>query len=78
MAMALLCVSGAFVLGLNAASAEELIPETPAGRTMSAWLEAFRALFGTLGYNRIGFIQDRSLGDSHAIVHRDDESGQSR
>jgi hypothetical protein len=52
----------------------------------------FRALFGTLSYNHIEFIQDRwlgqagmsgsailtSLGDSHAIVHRDDESGQSR
>jgi hypothetical protein len=52
----------------------------------------FRAIFGTLSYNHIEFIQDRSLGqagmpgsailaslgDSHAIVHRDDESGQSR
>ena len=41
--VALLCMSGAFVLGLNAASAEVMIPDTPTGRTMSAWLEAFNS-----------------------------------
>jgi retinol-binding protein 3 len=43
MARVLLCMGGAFVLGLNAASAEMVIPDTPAGRTMSAWLEAFNS-----------------------------------
>jgi len=43
MALALLCLSGAFVLGLNAASAQVTIPDTPAGRTMGAWLEAFNS-----------------------------------
>src|ERR1700722_3902384 len=42
-AMAVLCMSGAFVLVLKAASAEVMIPDTPAGRTMSAWLEAFNS-----------------------------------
>jgi retinol-binding protein 3 len=42
-AMALLCMSVAFVLGLNAASAEVMIPDTPAVWTMSAWLEAFNS-----------------------------------
>jgi hypothetical protein len=41
--VALLCISGALGLGLNAASAEVVIPDTPAGRTMSAWLEAFNS-----------------------------------
>jgi hypothetical protein len=41
--VAVLCMSGAFVLGLNAASADVMIPDTPAGRTMSAWLEAFNS-----------------------------------
>ncbi len=43
MAMALLYLSGAWVLGLNAASAQVTIPDTPAGRTMGAWLEAFNS-----------------------------------
>jgi hypothetical protein len=43
MARVLLCMGGAFVLGLNAASAQMMIPDTPAGRTMSAWLEAFNS-----------------------------------
>ncbi|MDB6097440.1 MAG: hypothetical protein JWN58_143 [Gammaproteobacteria bacterium] len=42
-AMALFCMSVAFVLGQSAASAEVMIPDTPAGRTMSAWLEAFNS-----------------------------------
>lgn len=37
--MALLCLSGALVLGLKVASAAT-IPDTPAGKVMSAWLEA--------------------------------------
>jgi retinol-binding protein 3 len=43
LAMALLYMSGAWVLGLNAASAQVTIPDTPAGRTMGAWLEAFNS-----------------------------------
>jgi len=39
----LLCMSCALVLGLHAASAEVTIPDTPAGRTMNAWLEAFNS-----------------------------------
>jgi C-terminal processing protease CtpA/Prc len=35
MALALLCMSGALVLGLHAASAGVMIPDTPAGRTFS-------------------------------------------
>jgi Peptidase family S41/N-terminal domain of Peptidase_S41 in eukaryotic IRBP len=31
------------VLGPNAASADVMIPDTPAGRTMSAWLDAFNS-----------------------------------
>ena len=42
-AMALLFMSSAWVLGLNAASAGVTIPDTPAGRTMGAWLEAFNS-----------------------------------
>jgi retinol-binding protein 3 len=42
-AMALLYMIGAWVLGLNVASAQVTIPDTPAGRTMGAWLEAFNS-----------------------------------
>jgi hypothetical protein len=42
-AVALLGLLGALLLGLNAASADVMIPDTPAGRTMSAWLEAFNS-----------------------------------
>ncbi|HEY2465969.1 MAG TPA: S41 family peptidase [Steroidobacteraceae bacterium] len=42
-AMALLLVSCTLGLGLNAASAEVTIPDTPAGRTLSAWLAAFNS-----------------------------------
>jgi retinol-binding protein 3 len=41
--VALICIGGAIGLGLNAASAEVVIPNTPAGRTMSAWLDAFNS-----------------------------------
>jgi len=43
MSVALVCMLGALVLGLNAASADVMIPDTPAGRIMSAWLEAFNS-----------------------------------
>lgn len=43
MALALLCMSGASVLGPHAAGAEVMIPDTPAGRTFSAWLDAFNS-----------------------------------
>ena len=39
--VALLCMSCALILGLSAASAAVLIPDTPAGRIMSAWINAF-------------------------------------
>jgi retinol-binding protein 3 len=42
-AMALLYMIGAWVLGLNVASAQVTIPDTPAGRIMGAWLEAFNS-----------------------------------
>jgi hypothetical protein len=41
--MALLYLSTVPFLGLNAASADVMIPDTPAGRTLSAWLEAFNS-----------------------------------
>jgi hypothetical protein len=41
-AAALLC-SGAFLIGGHAAFAQVTIPNTPAGRTMSAWLDAFNS-----------------------------------
>jgi retinol-binding protein 3 len=41
--VALFYMSGVLALGLNAASAEVVIPDTPAGRTLSAWLEAFNS-----------------------------------
>jgi hypothetical protein len=41
--VALLYMSGVLAIGLNAASAEVVIPDTPAGRTMSAWLQAFNS-----------------------------------
>jgi retinol-binding protein 3 len=43
MSVALVCMLGALVPGLNAASADVMIPDTPAGRTLSAWLDAFNS-----------------------------------
>ncbi len=39
----LLCASCVAVLGVNAAHAQATVPDTPAGRTLSAWLEAFNS-----------------------------------
>ena len=39
----LFCMSCAFAVGLQAASATVVIPDTPAGRTLSTWLEAFNS-----------------------------------
>jgi len=41
--MALLCLSCALVCGLHAAAAAVTIPDTPAGRALSVWLEAFNS-----------------------------------
>lgn len=41
--VALLYMGGVLVLGLHAAAAGVTIPDTPAGRTLSAWLEAFNS-----------------------------------
>ncbi len=40
LAAALLCISAALGFGLHAACAEVMIPVTPAGRVLGAWLEA--------------------------------------
>jgi hypothetical protein len=42
-AAALVYISCAVVVGLNAAAADVAIPDTPAARTMSAWLDAFNS-----------------------------------
>jgi hypothetical protein len=41
--MALVYLSCALLCGLHAAAAEVTIPDTPAGRTLSVWLEAFNS-----------------------------------
>jgi hypothetical protein len=42
-AATLVYISCAVVVGLNAAAADVAIPDTPAARTMSAWLDAFNS-----------------------------------
>jgi hypothetical protein len=36
-------ILGVVLIGLSAASADVIIPDTPAGRAVSAWLEAFNS-----------------------------------